>query len=66
MSDEWGRGKAHTGLWGNLRERAHLKDLGVAGRIILNWILRLQDDGLGQDSSSSSSNSLCTDNSAFH
>ena len=24
--------------WGNLREGGHLEDLGVDGRIILNWI----------------------------
>jgi hypothetical protein len=30
----------HAGFWwGNLRERDHLKDLGVDGRIILKWIL---------------------------
>jgi len=27
-------------LWENLREREHLKDLGVDGRIILKWIFR--------------------------
>jgi len=26
--------------WGNLRERDHLEDSGVDGRIILRWILR--------------------------
>ena len=26
--------------WGNLRERDHLKDRGVDGRIILRWIYR--------------------------
>jgi hypothetical protein len=30
------RGEAYTGfLWGNLRERDHLGDAGVEGRIIL-------------------------------
>jgi hypothetical protein len=44
----------HTGVWwGTLREREHLKDLDVDGWIILNWILRLQDDRRGQDSSGS-------------
>jgi hypothetical protein len=32
----WGIGDAHTGFWrGNLRERTHLSDLGVDGRITL-------------------------------
>jgi len=26
--------------WGNVRERDHLEDLGVDGRIILSWIFR--------------------------
>jgi len=44
----------HTGFcWGTLMERDHPKDLGVDGRIILNWILSLQDYGRGQDSSGS-------------
>ena len=36
-----GRGEAYTGFWcGNLRERNHLGDRGVDGRIILKWIFR--------------------------
>jgi hypothetical protein len=36
-----GRGEAYTGCWwGNLRERDHLGDVGVDGRIILRWIFR--------------------------
>ena len=36
-----GRGEAYTGFWwGNLRERDHLGDPGVDGRIILRIILR--------------------------
>jgi hypothetical protein len=31
--------------WGNLRERGHLEDPGVDGRIILRWILRKWDVG---------------------
>ena len=34
-----GRGEAHTGFrWGNLRERDHLEEPGIDGRIILRWI----------------------------
>jgi len=36
-----GRGEAYTGFWWeNLRERNHLGDPGVDGRIILRWIFR--------------------------
>jgi hypothetical protein len=35
------RGEVHTGFWcGDLRERDHLKDLGVDERIILKWIFK--------------------------
>ena len=35
-----GRREAYTGFWwGNLRVRDHLADPGVAGWIILRWIL---------------------------
>jgi hypothetical protein len=38
----WWRGEVHTGLeWRNLRERDHLKDQGVDGRIILKWIIEM-------------------------
>ena len=34
-----GRGEVYIGFWwGNVRERDHLEDSGVDGRIILNWI----------------------------
>ena len=40
----WGRGEVHTGFWwGKLRERDHLGDPGVDGRIILRWIFRKWD-----------------------
>jgi len=39
-----GTGEVHTGFWwGNLKERDHLEDLGVDGRIILRWIFKVQD-----------------------
>jgi len=33
-------------LWGNLRERDHLENIGVDGRIILRWIFRKWDVGV--------------------
>ena len=40
----WRRGEAYTGFWwGNLRERYHLGNPGVDGRIILRWIIRKWD-----------------------
>jgi len=39
-------GEVHTGFqWGNLRERDHLEEPGVDGRIILRWICRKWDVG---------------------
>jgi hypothetical protein len=36
-----GRGEVYKRFWwGNLRERVHLKELGVNGIIILKWILK--------------------------
>jgi hypothetical protein len=36
-----GRGEVYTGFWlGNLRERDHLEDQDVDGRIIFIWIFR--------------------------
>ena len=32
--------------WGNLRERDHLGDPGIDGRIILRWIFRKWDVGV--------------------
>ena len=43
-----GRGEAYTGFWwGNLRERDHLGDPGVDGRIILSWIFRKLEGVVG-------------------
>jgi len=40
------RGEAYTGFGcGNLRERDHLGDPGVDGRIILRWLFRKWDVG---------------------
>ena len=37
---------AYSGFWwGNLRERDHLEDPGIDGRIILRWIFRKWDGG---------------------
>jgi len=39
-------GDAHIGFWwGNQMERDHLKNPGIAGRIILRWIFRKWDGG---------------------
>ena len=45
MGEERG---AYTGSWwGNRRERDHWGDLGVDGSIILGWISRRWDVGIG-------------------
>ena len=51
----WGTGEMHIGFWwGDLRERDHMEDLGLDGRIILKWVLKEWDgldrsgSGLGQ------------------
>jgi hypothetical protein len=39
--------EAYTGFWwGNLRERDHLEEPEVDGRIILRWIFRKWDVGV--------------------
>jgi len=41
-----GRREIYTGFcWGNLRERDHLEDPDIDGRIILIWIFRKWDVG---------------------
>jgi len=45
-------GEEHTGfLYGILREREHLQDRGIDGKIILKWIFRKWDErhDLAQD-----------------
>ena len=47
-----GRVEAYTGFWwGNLRERDHLEDPGVHGRIILRWVFGKWDVGVRTRSS---------------
>jgi hypothetical protein len=46
------RGEVHTGFWcGNLRDKGHLEDPGIDGRIILTRIFRKWDGGTGLDGS---------------
>jgi len=40
----WGTVEMHSGTWwGDLRERNHLEDIDVDGRIILKWIAKEWD-----------------------
>ena len=42
-----GGGEVHTRFWwGNMRERDHLEDTGLDGRIILKWNFRRAWTGL--------------------
>jgi len=44
MQHVWRKAELYTGFWwGNLRERVHLEDPGVDGRIVLRWIIRKWD-----------------------
>jgi hypothetical protein len=48
----WERVEVYTGCWwGNLREKNHLNDPGINGRIILRWIFRKWDMGAWTGSS---------------
>jgi hypothetical protein len=41
-----GESRMYKGFWwGNLRERDHLEDAGVDGRIILSWVFKKWDVG---------------------
>jgi len=43
----WGRREAYTEFWwGNLKERDHVGDPGLDGRMILRWIFRDWDVGV--------------------
>jgi len=47
MQYVWGRGEVRTGFWwGNLRDRDHLKNPGIDGRMILRWIFRKWGGGM--------------------
>ena len=48
MCHVWGKGEVRTGFWwGDMRERDHLEDPGVDGRIILKLIFKKWDGGHG-------------------
>jgi hypothetical protein len=40
----WETGEVQTWFWwGNMRERDHLENLGVDGRVILKWVFKKWD-----------------------
>jgi hypothetical protein len=48
MWQVWGTREVHTGFWcGDLKEREHLEDVGVNGRIILKCIFKNFDGVMG-------------------
>jgi hypothetical protein len=52
--ERMGRTKICTVIWrGNLKERDHLEDLGLDGRIILKWVLNRMVVGNGLDATGS-------------
>jgi hypothetical protein len=50
MENEWREGRGVYRL-GNLKERGHLRDPGIDGKIILRWIFKLWDVGVWAGSS---------------
>jgi hypothetical protein len=34
-------------IWGKLRKRDNLEDLGIDGKVVLKWIFKKQDGGTG-------------------
>jgi hypothetical protein len=52
MQRVWGKGDSYAEFWWEkLRERDHLGDAGVDGRIILRWIFMKWDVGVWTGSS---------------
>jgi hypothetical protein len=52
MKNVWVRGAAYAEFWwGNRKERDHLGDPGLDGRIIFKWIFRKWDVGVWTGSS---------------
>jgi hypothetical protein len=52
MQRVWRRREAYTGFWwGNMRDRGHLGDPDVDGKILLRWIFRIWDVGVWTGSS---------------
>jgi hypothetical protein len=52
MQHVWGRADVYTGFWwGNLKDRDHLEDPSIEGRIILISIFRKWDVGVWTRSS---------------
>jgi hypothetical protein len=52
MVHVWGRVEVYTRFWwGKQRERVHLEDSGINGKIIIRWIFRKWDMGTETGSS---------------
>ena len=47
MKHVWGKGEVHKGFWWeNLKERDHLEELGVNGRIKLKFLFKNWNGGM--------------------